>query len=75
MRADAAAHQPFLDCFVMEVLATADTQQQADGLEGLYMRKLGARGPGGYNKLPGAPVGCRAYYAMMASKNKKQGGG
>ena len=48
MCADAAALAPFQECFVIEVLATGLPTTRSNwptGSKGLYMRKLGARGP------------------------------
>lgn len=72
MRHDAAEYQPFSEHFSVEVIMTCSSKRLAGDMERCYIAKFNATGPMGYNNLPAAPRLSDKYYAIAASRRKKQ---
>lgn len=63
MRSDAQGLRHITDAFEVTVLGSAATRALAHELETIWIARLGAQGPNGYNLLPADPAHSRAYWA------------
>lgn len=70
MRDDVRRYQPFEDHFRIEVLQVVRTEIEAVRAEAHHIETRQARGPNGYNTLPGTPSHSRMYPFLIGRSRR-----